>query len=96
MNVNTKQENTGVVFGEFKSCTLVKQKSDNSVESYVCLLPTKYAKEGKKIEIKNEERWVEWMVLKCSDTIVTNPVDPRILIKSHRAATGDSMPKKGN
>jgi hypothetical protein len=94
MNVNTRQNDTGVIFGEFKSCTLVRVYEDGAVGSYTCLLPLKFAKEGKKLQIVDDNEWIDWMVLKVSDNIVTNPVDPRVLIKSHRKATGDSMPKR--
>jgi len=94
MNVNTSQNDTGVVFGEFKSCTLVRIYEDGEVGSYTCLLPLKFAKEGKKLQIVDDNEWIDWMVLKVSENIVTNPVDPRVLIKSHRKATGDSMKRK--
>ena len=32
-------------------------------------------------------------MLVASESIVTDPTDPKVLIKSHRKATGDSMPR---
>lgn len=94
MNVNTSQNDTGVVYGEFRSSTLVRIYPDGGLAQTTVLLPLKFAKEGKKVEIIDDGEWKDWMVLKVSDTIVTNPVDSRVLIKSHRKATGDSMPKR--
>jgi len=94
MNVNTKQDETGVVKGNFRSCTLVRE-IEGGVCHTVSLIPEKYAKAGRGIELCTEGTWEHWMVLSASPSIVTDPVDARILIKSHRRATGDSMPKKG-
>ena len=98
MNVNTQQDDTGVVKGNFKSCTLVREV-ETGVVSNTVLLPEKFAKAGKNIEINTDGVWTQWMVLKASGSIVVDPIDPRILIKAHRRATGDSMkrvaPTKG-
>lgn len=93
MNVSTFQNDTGVVKGDFKQCTLVRKIKDEVV-SNVCYIPIKLAKIGKQIEIKNDDGiWIEWMILQISDSIVTDPIDSRVLIKAHRRATGDSMPR---
>lgn len=93
MNVNTRQDETGVVKGNFKSCTLVRQE-EGSVLSNVVLIPEKYAKAGRGIEVCADGVWSHWMVLTASESVVVDPVDPKVLIKSHRRATGDSMPKR--
>lgn len=93
MNVNTSQNDTGVVFGDFKSCRLVREVVDG-VASITTLLPIKFAKIGKQLELNDDKVWTTWMVLTVSENIVKDPVDPKVLIKSHRKATGDSMPKK--
>jgi len=93
VNVNTSQNDTGVVFGEFKSCKVVREEN-NGIVSLVTLLPVKYAKVGKQLELQDDNQWKTWLVLSASEHIVTDPVDARVLIKSHRKATGDSMPKR--
>lgn len=93
MNVNTSQNDTGVVFGDFKSCKVVREEN-NDVISLVTLLPLKYAKVGKQLELQDNGVWKTWLVLSASEFIVKDPTDPRILIKSQRTATGDSMPKR--
>lgn len=96
MNVNTQQNDTGVVFGEFKSSRLVREEG-TSIISNTILLPIKYAKVGKKLELLNEDKtWTEWMVLSTSEFVVKDPVDPKVLVKYHRRATGDSMPKRNS
>lgn len=97
MNVNTQQDDTGVVKGNFRSCTLVRP-SEGGVESQVSLIPEKFAKVGRKLELNAEGTWKDWTVLSASENLIVDPVDSRILIKAHRRATGDSMkrtaPKK--
>lgn len=93
MNVNTSQNDTGVIFGEFKSCKVVREV-EGSILSQVTLLPVKFAKLGKQLELQDDGKWTTWMVLNVSEFIVKDPVDARVLIKSHRKATGDSMPKR--
>lgn len=95
MNVNTKQDETGVVKGRFKSCTLVREV-EGGVSSLVSLIPEKYARKGRNLELCNDGNWTSWMVLSASESVVEDPVDPRILIKSHRRATGDSMKRVEN
>ena len=95
MNVNTSQNDAGVVKGDFKQVNLVRE-TDSGISSTVCLIPAKFAKEGRKIDIYTSGEWVNWMVLRASPYTFTDPVDPRIKIKSHRRATGDAMPKKGS
>lgn len=94
MNVNTAQNDAGVVKGDFKQVTLVREQ-DNGIARTVSFIPLKFAKEGRKLDIYTSGEWVSWMVLKVAPNVVTDPIDPRILVKSHRRATGDSMPKKG-
>lgn len=98
MNVNTAQNDTGVVKGNFKSCTLVKQVDTSSTEiiSQTSLIPEKFAVVGKMIELKDDNGWVSWLVASASTSIVVDPVDPKVLIKAHRRATGDSMPKRSS
>lgn len=95
MNVNTKNDDTGVIKGEFKHCKLIWENEDGSVLHYSSILPLKYCKIGKVIEINNGEKFQPWIVSVVSSDIIINPIDPRILIKHHRNATGDSMPKRG-
>lgn len=90
MNVNTKQDETGVVKGNFRSCLLVREV-EGGVAQTVSLIPEKYAKAGRGLELYSEGKWDHWMVLTASPSLVVDPVDSRILIKSHRRATGDSM-----
>lgn len=90
MNVNTRQDETGVVKGNFRQCTLVREGVDG-VSSTVSLIPEKYAKVGRGLELCSEGKWEHWMVLKASEQLTVDPIDARILIKSHRRATGDSM-----
>lgn len=93
MNVNTSQNDTGVVEGDFKSCHLVWEEN-NSILHTTKLIPVKFAKQGKIIEVQNDDKsWSSWMVLVASENVITNPTDPKVLIKSHRKATGDSMPR---
>ncbi|MCK9428418.1 MAG: hypothetical protein M0R17_00225 [Candidatus Omnitrophica bacterium] len=95
MNVNTSQNDSGVVKGDFKQCTLVR-KINYEVVQTVVLIPLKLAKIGKILEIKNDEGiWIEWLVLSISNNIQTDPIDSRVLIRAHRRATGDSLPKVG-
>jgi hypothetical protein len=90
MNVNTRQDDTGVVKGNFRQCTLVRE-CENGVSTTVSLIPEKYAKVGRGLELCSDGQWDHWMVLKVSPNLTVDPVDARILIKSHRRATGDSM-----
>lgn len=92
MNVNTSQNDTGVVKGDFNQVTLVREVP-NGILSDVVLIPAKFAKIGKVLDIYTSGEWVTWMVLKVSNQVYSNPIDPRVLIKSHRKATGDSMPR---
>lgn len=94
MNVNTRQNDTGVVKGEFKQCTLARTE-ENGVSSTTTYIPLKYARVGRTLELQQEDgEWNTWVVIYASDAITVDPVDPRVLIKSHRRATGDSMPRK--
>lgn len=98
MNVNTRQDETGVVKGNFRSCLLVREE-EGAVAQTVSLIPEKYAKVGRGLELCDNGKWNHWMVLTASQSLVVDPVDPRVLVKSHRRATGDSMkrttPQKG-
>ena len=96
MNVDTRQDDTGVVKGNFKSCTLAASLANWDVITHVSLLPEKFAKAGKLVEIEHNGEWRTWLVQTASDSIVVDPVGPRILIRHHRRATGDSMPKTNN
>lgn len=94
MNVNTSQNDTGVVKGEFKSCRLALDAGTEILHT-TALLPIKVCKLGKVIEVKSESGdWIPWVVMYVPDSTVTDPTDPRILIRSHRKATGDSMPRR--
>jgi hypothetical protein len=66
-------------------------EKDGEVISQVSLIPEKYARKGRNLELCVNGEWTQWMVLSASESVVEDPVDPRILIKSHRRATGDSM-----
>lgn len=93
MNVNTSQNDTGVIKGDFKSCRVVREEN-GSILSQVTLLPVKFAQLGKQLELSDKGVWTTWMVLNVSSNVITDPVDPRVLVKSHRRATGDSLPKR--
>jgi hypothetical protein len=96
MNVNTSQNDTGVVKGKFRQCTLCR-KEEFSVTTKVSLIPEKFCKLGKLLELEDNDKWNTWIVIFVSDTVSEDPIDSRVLIKAHRRATGDSMPKmKGN
>jgi hypothetical protein len=93
MNVNTAQNDTGVVKGEFRQCTLVRY--DKGVVNTVTYIPLRWAKVGRDVTIKDGDGdWIIWNILYVNQNIVTDPVDSKTLIKSHRRATGDSMPRK--
>jgi hypothetical protein len=92
MNVNTAQNDTGVIKGNFRSCRLVRPLTEiEGVAHTTSLIPEKYAKVGRGLELFDGTEWVHWMVLTVSGNLVVDPVDSRVLIKSHRRATGDSM-----
>jgi len=90
MDVNTRQDDTGVVKGNFRSCTLARP-TPAGVESQVSLIPEKFANVGRRLELNANGEWKDWTVLSASENLIVDPIDSRILIKSHRRATGDSM-----
>lgn len=92
--IDTSQTN-GVVFGDFKSCRLIWDEG-TSIRQTTTLLPIKYAKIGRKIELEENNKWVSWFVSAVSDNVIHDPTDPKVLIKYHRSGTGDSLPKRKN
>lgn len=75
----------------FRQCTL--QDGDSHT---VVWIPEKYCKKGKKIQIKDDDgEWGKTYTVAHVPSIRTEfPPDYRKLIKSHRKATGDSLPKR--
>jgi hypothetical protein len=74
----------------YKQCELKQEKTTK-----VAWIPEKHCQKGHKISIKEDGKWSDtWTVSSVSEESRTNkPPDWRKLIRGHRNATGDSLPK---
>lgn len=80
----------------YRQCRLKrKTKTGHSIQT--SWIPKKFAEVGKILKLKNhEDEWENgWVVETVSETILEESQLPdyHIAIKSHRKATGDSLPK---
>lgn len=75
----------------YRQCLLRGRTPRGQIET-TTHLPVKFAKVGKLVGLKDDDFEQTWKVMSAGP-VVTNPTDPRDLIKGHRKMTGDSTPR---
>lgn len=75
----------------YRQCRLTSPTERGQVET-VSYLPTKFAKVGRTVGLKDDDFERTWTVTSAGP-VTDNPPDAHALIKGHRKMTGDSLPR---
>jgi hypothetical protein len=60
----------------------------------VSWIPSKFAKVGGVVKLKDDGKWTDGWVIQWTGSTGEIPEETKKLIKDHRKATGDSLPKQ--
>lgn len=77
----------------YQQCKLVKHLADSKIYT-VSYIPEKFAVVGKTVKLQRNGKWIDGWVIESVGDVVDKLPDVQKIIRSHKKATGDSLPKE--
>ena len=77
----------------YQQCKLVKYLADSEIHT-VSYIPEKFAVVGRTVKLRRNGKWTDGWIVESACDVVDELPDARKIIRDHKRATGDSLPKE--